>query len=98
MNVVQQADCLVQIEHGCPPAETGYLDRLPTWLVDATFSARLEAMLKRGEKLPRLTPALREAAIGQTIERYFADIIDGDTPAVCIIDGALTCLEQPRLV
>jgi hypothetical protein len=96
MSVVQQADCLVQIEHGCPPAETGYLDQLPTWLADATFSARLEAMLKRGEKLGQLTPSLREAAIRETIERYFADIFDGDTPAVCNIDGVLTCLEKRR--
>ena len=92
MSVVQQADCLVRIEHGCPPAETGYLDQLPTWLADATFSARLEAMLKRGEKLSHLTPALREAAIKETIERYCADMIDGNTPALCKIHGVLICL------
>lgn len=94
MSVVQQADCLVLIEHGCPPAETGYHDQLPTWLADATFSGRLEVMLKRGDKLGQLTPSLREAAIRETIERYFADIIDGDTPAVRSINGVVTCIRQ----
>lgn len=92
MSVVQQADCLVLIEHGCSPAETGYLTQLPTWLADASFSARFEAMVERGARFGQSTPRQRETAIKEAVEKYFADIMDGNTPALSQIDGVLTCL------
>lgn len=87
---VAQACFLVDVLRGAAPQDAQFADRLPRWMLDAGFLAKLKACEARGRPFRYRTQEQRRLAQRIEAEKEYAILFGDEHPTICLaIDGVL---------
>lgn len=87
---VAKASLLVDVLRGAAPQDAEFADRLPRWMLDAGFLAKLKACEARGRPFRYRTPEQRRLAQRIDAAKECAMLFGEDHPTICLaIDSVL---------
>lgn len=81
---VAQACFLVDVRHGAAPQVAEFADRLPRWMLDAGFLAKLKACEARGRQFRYRSPQQRALARKVETAKQAAMLFDDENPTICL--------------